>query len=164
MSYAATATASRTTTMTEARVRAVMYKVSANFTAIVVAGHIKTESTRKWAEDLTYLQVAEALRYFELQIRTPSGHRFGLRYTVSADGSIQQDSASGGIDWHGIPLGTTVGLYAHLCDGIPSSVWEELGRRGWGFNGQRLEAPESEARAFSSGGYGVTRVKLGVWP
>ena len=164
MSYVATATASRTSTMTEARVRIVMYKVSANFTALVVAGHVTTESSRKWAEDLTYLQVVEALLYFELQIRTPGGQRFGLRYTVSADGSVQQDSSSGGIDWHGIPVGTTVGLYAHLCDGVPGSVREELGRRGWGFNGNRLDAPESEPRAFSAGGYGLTRAKLGVWP
>lgn len=164
MSYVATATASRTSTMTEARVRIVMYKVSANFTALVVAGHVTTESARKWAEDLTYLQVVEALLYFELQIRTPGGRRFGLRYAVSADGSVQHDSSSGGLDWHGIPAGTTVGLYAHLCDGAPSSVREELARRGWGFNGKRLDAPESEPRAFSASGYGLTRAKLGVWP
>jgi hypothetical protein len=164
MSYVATATASLASTMTEARVRIVMYKVSANFTALVVAGHVTSQSARKWAEDLTYLQVAEALLYFELQIRPPGGRQFGLRYTVSADGSVQQDSSSGGIDWHGIPVGTSVGLYAHLCDGIPGSVREELGRRGWGFDGKRLDAPESEARAFSASGYGLTRAKLGVWP
>ena len=164
MSYVATATATRTTTITEVRVRVVMYKVSANFTALVVAGHVTAENARKWAQDLIYLQVKEALDYFEVQIQTPRGQRFGLRYTVSADGSLQQDSASGGLDLYGIPPGTSVRLYAHLYDGIPGSVREELARRGWTFNGKRLDAAESEQRAFSASGYGLTRAKLGVWP
>ena len=159
-----TATASRTNTMTEARVRAVMQKVSANLAALVVAKHITAEKAQKWAEDLTYLQVAEALDYFEIQLRPPSVQPFGVRYTISADGSLQQDSASGGLDWHGIPAGTSVNLVTHLYDGKLESVRPYLAGRGWTFNGQRLDAAESEKRVFSSDGYGLTRAKLGVWP
>src|SRR5208283_1538494 len=110
--------------------------------------------------DLTYLQVNECLAFFELQING----RYGLRYTISADGSVQQNSASGGIDVYGLPPGTTIRLYAHLCDRVPQSIRDELVRRGWGFNGRKMEAPESEQRAFSSEGYALSRVKLGTWP
>lgn len=161
MTSTATATATRTTTTTEARVRAVMQKVAANLNAFVVAGLVDRTRAQKWANDLTYLQIEEAIDFFELQI---SNRSLGLRYTVSSDGSVQQDSAAGGLDIYGLPAGTTVKLYAHLRTGIPPRVREELGRRGWGFNGQKMEADESEHRSFSSGGYGVTRTKLGTWP
>jgi hypothetical protein len=150
--------------MTEARVRTVMQKVSANLSALVVAKHVTAESAQKWAEDLTYLQVAEALDYFEIQIRSASVQPFGVRYTVSADGSLQQDSASGGLDWHGIPAATSVNMVAHLYDGKLESVRPYLAGRGWNFSGRRLDAPESEQRVFSSNGYGLTRATLGVWP
>lgn len=159
--YTQTATAAATTTMTEARVRAVMRKVAANFRAFVVAGLVTEERARKWEDDLTYLQTEEALEYFEIQI---GGRAYGLRYTVSSDGSAQLDSASGGIDVYGLPRGTPIGLYAHIRDGAHQRVREELKRRGWGFNGQTLEAPESQHRTFSQGGYGLARSHLGTWP
>lgn len=161
MTYTYTATA--TSTMTEARMRAVMQKVSANFTAFVVSGLVKREDARRWAEDLEYLQVEEALQFFEVQLRTPGGHRFGLRYTVRSDGSVHQDASSGGLDLYGLPRDTAVNLYAHLRDGTPQRVRDELGRRGWGFNGTKLEGATSEARSFSNNGYGITREKLGAW-
>jgi hypothetical protein len=157
----ATATATQTTTTTEARVRAVMQKVAANLSAFVVAGIVDRARAQEWADDLTYLQVEEAIDFFELQI---NGRSLGLRYTVSSDGSLQQDSASGGLDIYGLPASTKVSLYAHLRTGIPSHVREELKRRGWGFTGQKMEAEESEHRSFSSGGYGLTRTRLGTWP
>jgi hypothetical protein len=156
-----TATTTRTTTATEARVRAVMQKVAANLSAFVVAGIVDRANAQKWADDVTYLQIEDAIDFFELQL---NGRTVGLRYTVSSDGSIQQDSASGGLDIYGLPAGTTVRLYAHLRSGIPQRVRDELGRRGWGFNGQKMEAVESEHRSFSNGGYGITRTKLGTWP
>lgn len=159
-----TATSTYTNTMTEARVRAVMQKVEANLAAFVVAGHVDRARAAKWTGDLIYLQVKQALAFFELQIKSPGIDRFGLRYVVSSDGSIQQDSASGGLDLYGLPKGTTVTLFAHLKDNIPSEIREELKRRGWGFDGSKLDAPESEHRAFSNSGYGITRSKIGTWP
>ena len=159
MTYAATAT--RTDTMTEARVRAVMQKVTANLNAFVVAGLVTAERARKWVNDLTYLQLEGQLEFFEIQL---AGRTFGLRYTVSADGSIQQDSPSGGIDVYGLTAGTTVQLFASLRSPRPPYIQTELERRGWHFNGKKLEAPESEQRAFSNNGYGLLRSKLGTWP
>ena len=164
MTYAATVTATSTTTMTEARVRAVMQKVSANFTAFVVKEHISTEIARKWTEDIAHLQLVEALKFFDIKIQAPTGNPFGVRYTVSSDGSLQQDSASGGLNLYGLPPGTQVSLYAELHDGTPSSVYDWLRARGWGFNGTRLEGQQSQQRAFSSDGYGLVRQHLGTWP
>lgn len=156
-------TASRTgsSTMTEARVRTVMQNIAANFSALVVAGHVDRERAIGWVSDLIYLQVKQCLEFFELQL---NGRSYGLRYTISSDGSIQENSPSGGLDVYGLPAGTTVQLYAHLRDGTPQAIFDELARRGWGFNGRKMEAPESERRAFSSDGYGITRAKLGAWP
>lgn len=156
-----TASATQTNTMTEARVRAVMQKVAANFSAFVVAGLVTAERAQKWVDDLTYLQVEGQLEFFELQL---AGRTFGLRYTVSADGSVQQDSASGGIDVYGLRAGTTVQLFAKTKSPRPEYIQAELERRGWHFNGEKLEAAESEQRAFSKNGYGLTRSKLGTWP
>lgn len=156
-----TATVSKTNTMTEARVRAVMQKVAANLNAFVVQGILTSERAQKWIADLTYLQVEGQLEFFEIQL---DGRTFGLRYTISADGSLQQDSASGGLDVYGLVAGTKIGLYAHLKSPRPPYVQTELERRGWHFNGKQLEAPESEQRAFSKDGYGVVRSKIGTWP
>jgi hypothetical protein len=150
--------------MTEARVLAVMQKVSANFQAFVVARYVDKEKAQSWAQDITYLQLEAALEFFEIQLTPPTGAPFGLRYTVRADGSIQQDSASGGLDIYGFPAGTRAGLFAHLRTNTPRYVYDELKKRGWGINGKKLDGAESEGRAFSSGGYGLTRSKLGTWP
>ncbi len=159
-----TTTATQTNTMTEARVRAVMQKVAANFSAFVVAGHVTEQAAAKWRDDLTYLQERNALSFFELQITSGTRDKFGLRYVVLADGSLQQDSPSGGLDVYGLPQGTSVRLFASLREPAPPGVREELTKRGWSFNGAQLHANESEARSFSTGGYGLTRTKLGEWP
>jgi hypothetical protein len=139
-----------------------MQKVAANLKAFEIAGLLTAEKAHKWADDLTYLQLAEVLRYFEIRIRTGTTVR-GFRYIVSSDGSLQQDSPSGGIDLYGLPAGATVDLFADLMNGTPASVYEELARRGWGFNGSRFDAAESDRRAFSSSGYGLVRTRLGEW-
>lgn len=162
MSY--TTTASATSTITEARVRAVMQKVRTTFTALAVMGLITHDQATKWAEDLTYLQLERAIEFFEIQLKTLSGQRFGLRFTIFDDGTIQQDSKSGGLDFYGAPKGTTANLYAHTRDNTPKRIFDELARRGWGTNGKRLEATASERRAFSNDGYGIVREKLGEWP
>ena len=113
---------------------------------------------------LTYLQLAGVLKFFEVQIQVPGRPQFGIRYTVSADGSVQQDSASGGLDVYGLPSGTTVRLHVEPIGELPAHVRAELARRGWGFSGQSIDAPASERRAFSSGGYGLIREHLGTWP
>ena len=162
MSY--TATASISATITEAQVRAVMQKVRTTFSALAVMGLITHDQATKWATDLTYLQLEGAIEFFEIQLKTLDGRRYGLRFSIFDDGSIQQDSKSGGIDFYGAPKGTTANLYAHTRPNTPQRVWDELARRGWGTNGRRLDVATSERRAFSNDGYGIVREKLGEWP
>jgi hypothetical protein len=162
MSYTATSTA--TTTMTEARVRVVMQKVRANFNAFVVANFVADAKADSWAEDLTYLQVAGVLKFFEVQIHSPGRATFGIRYTMSADGSLQQDSASGGINLYGLPAGTTAGIYVQPTGKLPDAVLAYLTSRGWAFNGRSIDGAATERRAFSSEGYGLIREHIGTWP
>jgi hypothetical protein len=162
MSYTATATIS--STITKARVHAVMQKVRTAFTALAVLGLITHDQATKWGDDLTYLQLERAIEFFEIQLKTLDGRRYGLRFTIFDDGTIQQDSKSGGLDFYGAPKGTTANVYAHTRPNTPQRVWDELARRGWGTNGKRLEAFASERRAFSNDGYGIVREKLGEWP
>ncbi|MBF6570980.1 MAG: hypothetical protein IVW54_19110 [Candidatus Binataceae bacterium] len=155
------ASRSASSAMTEARVRDVMQKVAANLSAFVVAGLITRERAIKWITDLTYLQIEECLDFFELQL---GGRSYGLRYTVRSDGSVQMNSASGGLDIYGIPFGTAVQLYADLRMETPQSVYDYLAQHGWGFDGRKMEAPESEHRSFSKEGYAITRARVGTWP
>jgi len=150
--------------MTEARVRHVMQKTAANFNAFVVAGLVTKERALGWTEDLSYLQLQEALAWFEIQLTTPGRARFGLRYTVSSDGSLHQDSSSGGIDLYGLPKGTTAALCAQLASNAPAHIRPHLAARGWNFNGTQLEGETADQRAFSRDGYGLVRHAVGVWP
>lgn len=159
MSYTATATA--TSTITEARVRAVMQKVRVTFTGLVIAGLITEERAAKWTTVLSYLQLEGVIEYFEIQL---GGRQYGLRFTIFDDGSIQQDAKAGGIDFHALPKNTSVGLYTHTRANTPQYVYDELKKWGWGFNGQRLEAPAGDSRGFSKDGYGIVRERLGEWP
>ena len=164
MTYTATATRTTTTTMTEARVRTVMRKVAANFRAFVTAGLVTEARAARWSSDLTYMQTKEALDSFEVQVRTLSGQEYGLRYTITAVGTIVEDSRSGGLDVYGIPSNSTVSLFAKPLPGRLDRVKDYLKSQGWHFDGNSLEGETSEGRSFSSGGYGITRAKVGTWP
>lgn len=159
-----TATATQTSTMTEARVCHVTRKAEANLEALVTAGHLSRSTMRRWIDDLIYLQTKEAIEFFEIQCRTPQGERFGLHYEVSNDGSIHHDARSGGIDVYGLPNGTSITLFARYRPNIPQHVLKELERRGWGPSDGALEGSHSERRAFSSEGYGLIRTMVGNWP
>ena len=164
MTYAATAARTTTTTTTEARVRYVMGKVIANFNALVVCGLISPERAANWSDDLTYLQLADALAGFEVQFDKGRREPYGLSYRISNDGSVQQDSPSGGLDLYGIPESTPVSLCLDLRPGKYAQVLPYLERRGWKFSGKLMASTASESRSFSSGGYAITRSKLGTWP
>lgn len=163
VTHALTATRSSANTMTEARVRAVMEKIMANFTAMVVCDLIPHERANRWSEDLTYLQLENALVTFQVQFRPPGRPPYGIQYRVSNDGSVQQDSSSGGLDLYGIPKGTPVALCVDLRPERRTIVLPWLTERGWHFNGSLIQGAETESRSFSSGGYGVTRSMVGAW-
>jgi Bacterial HORMA domain family 1 len=159
-----TATASRSTTTTEARVRYVMQKVAANFTGLVVRGLVSQARADEWAEVVTYLLLEEALDGFQVQFDMASHAPYCIHYAISTDGSIQADSPSGGLDYYGIVAGTPVGFCLNLKSSkrALAHAWLQA-RGGWTFNGRLLAGDDAEARSFSSGGFGVTRSKRGAW-
>jgi hypothetical protein len=162
MQNTATFTASQASTMTDARVRTVMRKVDANLSTLVTRGLITEDRAAMWSWALTYLQILSALESFEVQF-TIYGRQFGLRYTVSADGTVRDDASSGGLDVYGIPPNTPTGIVLSLKSGTSQIIYDELERRGWGMNGRSLSGVTSNRRAFSSDGYGIVREHIGEW-
>ena len=159
-----TATATRTTTTTEARVRYVMQKVAANFTGLVVRDLISQARADEWSEVVTYLLIEDALDGFQVQFDMASRAPYCIHYAVSTDGSIQSDSPSGGLDYYSIAPGTPVSFCLNLKPSrrAAAHAWLQM-RGGWTFNGKLLVGDDTEARSFSSGGFGVTRSKRGSW-
>lgn len=159
-----TATAARTSTTTEARVRDVMQKVAANFTGLVVRGLVTEARADEWAEVVSYLLIAEALDGFQVQFDMAGRAPYCIHYAVSTDGSIRSDSPSGGLDYYGIAAGTPVTFCLNLTAAkrAAANAWLKQ-RGGWTFDGKLLPGDDSDSRSFSSGGFAVTRSKRGTW-
>jgi len=159
-----TATATRTATTTEARVRYVMQKVAANFTGLVVRGLITQARADEWTEVVSYLLIAEMLDGFQVQFDMTGKAPYCIHYAVSDDGTIQQDSPSGALDLYGIAAGTRVTFCLDLRTGsyADARAWLDT-RGGWGRDGKIIPGDNTESRSFSSGGFAVTRSKRGTW-
>lgn len=161
--YAATATA--TSTCTEARVRAVLVKVLDDFIALVSRRFLPADRATGWCRDLLELLTLEAVEFFELQFTLPGDRELGVRYSISDDGSLMEDRASGGIDYYALPDGTTSTLLVHLrADGTGrAAAVAYLVERGWRFDGTALSGALTRDRAYSRQGYGVVRSLVGAW-
>jgi hypothetical protein len=158
-----TYTTTSTSTYSEARAVAVMFTVLEDLGNFAAARMITYLVANKWMEDLLYLATAKVLNYFELQYYDPKGARIGgYKYSMSDDGSLRENSVSGGIDPYDAPEGTNVRLFADI-DYTKSNieeVKENLARRGWGTNGTPLSGQAVYERAYSKDGYGVRRYKI----
>ena len=157
-----TYTATYTSTYTESRAVAVMTGAFEDFIGLANAHKIEYDSATKWMEDLLYLAKARVLKYFELQYRLNGSRIGGYRYTVSDDGSLHENSASGGIDPYSVPAGCTVALFASIdwLKNNSEAVRQYLASRGWGMNGSSLEGQATYERAYSKDGYGLMRYRI----
>jgi hypothetical protein len=155
----------QTSTYTEARSRVVMVSILEDLIVLAASRLIDHEKAKKWMDDLLYLLNARVLNYFELQVYVPNGSRVGAyRYVLKDDGSLQEDSKSGGIDPYGLPVGARVGLFADI-DYSKSNIVEVnqyLVSRGWGTNGTPIAGQASYERTYSKEGYGFQRYKVGL--
>jgi hypothetical protein len=160
-----TATRTQTDTYTDARLRAVMAEVGADFYAPCAAGFITAETARTWTEELTFILRHRGARRFQLQCTLPNGYKQALHYEVSSDGSVQESSGAGGIDFFALPQGTHVGLVVTLDEQSPNIgiVRAYTQQRGWGTNGQAVQGDQQRDRAYSKDGYGIVRSKIGQW-
>lgn len=165
MSQTFTATGTRSSTYSEARARSVMDKVLDDIVGLFARGFIAKQRAIDWYQDLLYILSQEAAALFELQCTLPGGRRVGLRYVITDDGQIYEDSDSGGLDYFALPDGTTVNLFVELRTYARHyrDVLAELGRRGWSTNGRQLDGTVTRERAYTKEGYGVTRHRVGGW-
>ncbi len=154
---------SETGTYTEARAVAVFkLQDSEEFAKYAAARKISYDTAQKWADDLLYLAKAKVLRYFEIQCSI-NGNKFrGYKYILSDDGSLQENSQSGGIDLYNLPAECVVGLFADVDFTKPNSqeVSSYLASQGWGTSGSSLGGSATYERAFSKNGYGVKRYRI----
>jgi hypothetical protein len=161
-----TFTTSRTSTYTDARLRAVMPEVGADFYALAGAGIVSMEVARRWTEELTFVLRHQAAHGFQVQLTFPNRQQIALNYRVSGDGSIGESSTAGGIDYYALPAGTRAFLFVDLNFEATkiAVVRAYVGERGWVLGAQAVQGQVVRDRAYSKDGYGVIRGKIGVWP
>jgi Bacterial HORMA domain family 1 len=161
-----TFTKTHTSTFTDARLRAVMPEVGADFYALAGAGIITFNLAQRWTEELMFILQHEAANGFQVQLTSPNGQRIALDYRVSSDGSVRESGQAGGIDYYGLPEGTRAVLFVDLDQQVRSFdvVRTYIRQRGWGLNGQPVQGDPVRDRAYSKDGYGVVRGKVGIWP
>jgi hypothetical protein len=70
-----TFTRTRTSTFTDARLRAVMPEVGADFYALAGAEIITFSVAQRWTEELTFILQHEAAHGFQIQLTYPMGSR-----------------------------------------------------------------------------------------
>lgn len=162
--HAQSVTQSVSSTFSEARVRAVMRKTLDDFVALAMADHLSVKTASRWAEDLIFVLNHEAVKMFQIRCDLPSGEKKAVNYSVSDDGSLLEDSESGGIDYRCLPKGTQVSLILRLRKDSPDRgrVLAYLADHGWG-TGSMLEGDGVHDRAYSVDGYGLMRRRVGSW-
>jgi Bacterial HORMA domain family 1 len=160
------ATRTNTNTYTDARLWAVLPEVGADFHALASAGLISSDVARRWTEELGFVLQHQAAFGFQVQLTCPGRSPIALDYRVSSDGSIQESSAAGGIDYYALPLGTRAGLFVDLNFSARNYgvVQRFTQQRGWGTDGQAVQGDSVRDRAYSKEGYGVIRGRIGTWP
>ena len=161
-----TFTASKTNTYTDARLRAVVPEVGADFYALAGAGIVSSEVARRWTEELTFVLQHQAAHGFQVQLTYPNGQQVALDYRVSSDGSIRESSTAGGIDYYALPAGTRAFLFVDLDFQAReiAVVQTYIRERGWILDAQAVQGEVARDRAYSKDGYGVIRGKIGAWP
>ncbi|WP_437874922.1 hypothetical protein [Sorangium sp. So ce513] len=158
-------TIAQTSTFSEARARTVMRQVLGDFMIAASANLIARDTIQRWHEDLEYAVLHEVVDTFQLQFTKPDGARLAINYAVRDDGSVMEASKAGGLDLHGLPVGTRVNVLLTYRTGARNieAVRAHLRRRGWTAGGSLVAGVASRDRAFSKSGFGIERSKVGDW-
>jgi hypothetical protein len=159
------ATATRTNTYSEARLKAVMPEIGADFFALAAAGLISATTASSWTEDLKFMMQNQVVRGFQIQLRRSGAPDMAVDFRVSSDGTIKESSTSGGIDYHSLPEGTRVSLFVSIDWNAKNiaAVSKYMQNHGWGTNGSAVSGDPVRDRAYSNNGYGVIRGRIGAW-
>ncbi len=159
-----TASRSCSDTFSEARARAVMLEVGADFYALAAAKLISWEDAERWTEELSFILVHRAAIRFQIQLRCSGYLPRALDYRVSNDGSVLESGTGGGINYFGLPAGTVASLFVEwnrLAKDL-GYVQQYLYARGWG-KAVAVDGAAVRDRVYSKDGYGVIRSKVGNW-
>ncbi|WP_422104481.1 hypothetical protein [Winogradskyella sp.] len=158
-------TRSESSTYTEARARYVMNKVQEDLLGLMSRDLISLDRVKSIKSDVLYLLNKEALKYFQLQFKTPDGEEVGgLHYEVNANGQIYSDEDSGRINYWMLSSDIKVNLLVQL-DRDSKNIAEvdrQLEDWGWG-TGSALTGTREVLKSYSKDGYGVTQSKIGAW-
>jgi hypothetical protein len=135
-----------------------------DFIVLANADKIDYSKAQKWMEDLLYLAKAKVLKYFELQYYTNGTRIGGYKYVLSDDGSLHENSDSGGIDPYYVSSDYSISLFADIDwqKNNSEEVKKYLATRGWGMNGTSLGEQGVYERAYSKNGYGLMRYKINL--
>lgn len=153
-----TYSASESSTYTEARARYVLDKAWDDIVGLFCQQIITKQEALDWHRDIKHLLDAEALREMEFKVTYDGRTLRAWRYKVFADGSLSEDSESGGIDLSGLPPGSKAGVTVDLVEDtdVKEAALEYLRSQGWG-TGAFLDVKFMQDRAFSKDGYGIRR-------
>lgn len=153
-----TYTTSETSTYTEARARYVLQKAWDDLIGLMCLEHISRENANKWYREIKHLLDLEALKSFEIKVKNQGSTIMAWRYDVLANGSIYEDSESGGIDLSDIPAGSSCAIVVDLTNdaGNKQAALDFLHQNGWR-NGSFTTGTFQSDRAFSKDGYGLKR-------
>lgn len=160
-----TRTATQASTFTDARAREVMRQVHGDFMSLASAGHIDREKAQKWCDEISYAVRHNVVSAFQIQLTRPNRTVAALNYSVRDDGTILEESKAGGFDPYGLPAGTSVNVVLTYKQGAPNleDVRAYLRGKGWVSGGDLLGGDMVRDRAYSKGGFGMERSKVGVW-
>lgn len=158
-------TISQSSTYTEARARYVMGKVYEDLLGLMGRALIDINRANQIRNQVQYLLEKQALNYFQLQFKKPSGTEIGgLHYQLKSDGNIYADEKSGGLNYWNLPSDAKVTL---LIDLDESSLYiDEVNRQleAWGCGcGSSLSGTSDYLKSYSKEGYGFQQSKIGSW-
>jgi len=154
---------SKSTTVTEARVREVMKQVFDDLVGLALRGFTDFDTAQGWQEDLIWMLTNEVITSFEVQLRAPGRGPRAFRYDVSDDDSLYEASQSGGLQLYEFPDGTSADLIVRFRHPLDTALHEEVRGRGWTRSAAFLPGEGVRDRAYSHEGYGVIRKRVGDW-
>ena len=153
-----TSTRTQTSTYTEARARYVLQKAFDDLVALMTNGFITKDTALEWYRVTKHIADMEALLIFQLKMKVGDQVVKAWQYEVSSDGTLLEDSESGGLAFDDVPSNSKVSICLKLSeDSVKNAkAWEYLRSQGWG-EGQLLKDGMKQDRAFSKDGYGLRR-------
>ncbi|HLP56580.1 MAG TPA: hypothetical protein VK151_16195 [Fluviicola sp.] len=154
-------TFSGTDSYSEADVKAVMQNTYEDIIGFANRKTISYGTAELWIEELTYALNRKIVKFFEVQLKNPSGEIFkSHRYHVDSYGYLSSGSSSGGINYHSYPSDTTASLYIDFLDSLSKSDIDEIIRdRGWG-TGSAMKGNEIHDRNYVSNNLRIQRTEI----